>query len=111
MERHAPAAATRSEAERHMLRLIRRERLPEPLVNAKLGRFRPDFYWPQQRVVAEYDSLGFHQDIRAFRRDREKSNELQLQGITVLRFTWHELTRKPAALVSRLRLALGIGVS
>jgi very-short-patch-repair endonuclease len=108
VERYAPAAATRSKAERLMLRLIRRAGLPEPLVNAQLGRWYPDFYWPQQRVVAEFDSYEFHTDVRAFRQDREKSNDLQLMGLKVLRFTWDELTNRPAALEARLRQALGL---
>jgi very-short-patch-repair endonuclease len=108
LDRLAPPAATRSKAERLLLRLIRRAGLPEPLVNAKVGRWWPDFYWPQHGVVAEFDSTGFHQDIGAFRRDREKSNELQLMGIIVLRFTWHALTREPGRLEARLRQALGL---
>jgi very-short-patch-repair endonuclease len=108
MERNAPPAPTRSRAERMMLRLIRRSGLPEPLVNANIGRWYPDFYWPQEKVVAEYDSSTFHMDIASFRRDREKSNDLQLRGIVVLRFTWHELTRRPRALEARLRQALGL---
>jgi len=93
-----------------MLRLIRDSALPEPLVNERIGRWRPDFWWPDHRVVAEYDSSAFHTDIRSFRRDREKSNELQLMGITVLRFTWHELTRTPELLIARLRQALARGL-
>jgi very-short-patch-repair endonuclease len=89
-----------------MLRLIRRSGLPEPRVNVKLGRWRPDFYWPEHRVAAEFDSYEFHTDLGAFRRDREKSNDLQLRGVVVLRFTWHELTREPQAVVARLRRAL-----
>ena len=108
LERFAPPADVRSKAERMMLRLIRRSGLPEPKANHWIGRWRPDFYWPQHRVAAEFDSYEFHTDIGAFRRDREKSNELQLRGIMVLRFTWHELTRQPAALESRLREALGV---
>ena len=92
-----------------MLRLIRRAGLPEPLVNARLGRWRPDFLWSAYRVVAEFDSRAFHSDIRSFRRDREKSNELQLAGFTVLRFTWYELTRTPELLVARIREALEAG--
>jgi very-short-patch-repair endonuclease len=107
LERHAPPANVRSRAERLMLRLIRRSGLPEPLVNERVGRWRPDFFWPEHRVAAEYDSYEFHTDIAAFRRDREKSNDLQLRGIMVLRFTWHELTRTPAKLDARLRQALG----
>jgi very-short-patch-repair endonuclease len=109
LERHRPPANALSEAEGMILQLIRGAGLPEPLVNARLGRWRPDFWWPQHLVVAEYDSAAFHTDIRSFRRDREKSNELQLSGITVLRFTWHELTRTPEALTAKLRQALSRG--
>ncbi len=109
LDRLAPPAATRSKAERLLLRLIRRAGLPEPLVNTKLGRWYPDFHWPEHGLVAEFDSTGFHQDIGAFRRDREKSNELQLRGVVVLRFTWYELTRQPDRLEARLRQALGVG--
>jgi very-short-patch-repair endonuclease len=108
LDRHAPPAATRSEAERLMLRLVRSARLPDPLVNATVGRFRPDFHWPDHGVIAEYDSYEFHTDIRAFRRDREKSNAFQLEGVMVLRFTWHDVTRGRAAFVARLRTALGL---
>jgi very-short-patch-repair endonuclease len=94
------------DAERLMLRLVREAGLPEPLVNRPFGRWRPDFHWPDQQVVAEFDSVAFHSDLRSFRRDREKSNELQLRGIVVLRFTWHELTREGESVVARLRQAL-----
>jgi len=108
LERHAPPADVRSRAERLMLRLIRQAGLPEPKVNVKVGRWRPDFFWPEHRVAAEFDSYEFHTDIGAFRRDRQKSNELQLRGILVLRFTWLELTRTPTILETRLRQALGV---
>ncbi len=109
LERHHPPANVLSKTERMMLRLIRDAGLPEPLVNERLGRWRPDFWWPDHRLVAEFDSSAFHTDIRSFRRDREKSNELQLMGITVLRFTWHELTRTPQLLLARLREAMARG--
>jgi len=106
LDRRSPPARTKSKAEGVMLRLIRRAGLPEPLVNHRLGCFELDFYWPQQGVVAEFDSWEFHSNSRAFRRDREKSNELQLMGLVVLRFTWHHLTQAPRALEARLRHAL-----
>jgi very-short-patch-repair endonuclease len=68
--------------------------------------FLVDFFWPDHNVVAEFDGYAFHADPLAFRRDRERSNALQLMGITVLRFTWHHLTRTPRDLESRLRQAL-----
>jgi hypothetical protein len=43
---------TRSRAERAFLKLMRDARLPVPRVNRRLGRYVPDFTWPQQRLVA-----------------------------------------------------------
>jgi very-short-patch-repair endonuclease len=109
LEPHRTPAHVRSKAEQLMLRHIRDAGLAEALVNERLGRWRPDFLWHAERVVAEFDSSAFHTDIRSFRRDREKGNELQLEGFLVLRFTWHELTRTPELLVARIRDALARG--
>jgi very-short-patch-repair endonuclease len=102
----AAPAHTKSEAELRMLSLVRRSGLPEPEVNVWVGRYLVDFYWPDHDLVAEFDGYAFHSDFRSFRRDRERSNTLQLMGITVLRFTWHDLTRRPSALIARLRRGL-----
>jgi hypothetical protein len=53
-------AITRSQAERAFLKLIRDARLPLPEVNARLGPYRPDFLWPEQRLIVELDSYTFH---------------------------------------------------
>jgi hypothetical protein len=43
-------APVRSELERRFLALVRRARLPVPLVNARLGGHEVDFHWPQLRL-------------------------------------------------------------
>ena len=53
--RHALAAIdaapslTRSEAERRLVELVRAARLPQPLANARVGRYEVDLLWPDQR--------------------------------------------------------------
>jgi very-short-patch-repair endonuclease len=106
LDRQSAPAHTKSDAELRMLSLLRRSGLPEPEVNVWVGGYLVDSHWPDQRVVAEFDGYAFHSDFRSFRRDRERSNTLQLMGITVLRFTWHDLTKRPSALVARLRRVL-----
>lgn len=108
LDRTAEPAYTKSLAERKMLSLIRSARLPEPEVNVHVGRFLVDFFWREQRVVAEFDSYEFHSHSRAFERDRDRTNELQLQGYTVLRFAWRHLTREPRRVEVRLRRALEV---
>jgi very-short-patch-repair endonuclease len=109
LDREAEPAHTKSEAERRLLRIVRAAGLPEPRANAMVGPYEVELLWADQRVVAEYDSFEFHMNRRAFRRDRERTNWLQLQGHVVLRLTWHDLTRGRHQLRRRLKAALGQG--
>jgi len=106
LERDAEPAHTKSEAEALLLGIIREAGFPEPRANMDIGPYEVDLAWPSHHVIAEYDSWQFHSDRTAFRPDRERTNWLQLRGYVVLRFTWYDVTRGRAALLTRLRQAL-----
>ena len=110
LERDAEPAHSKSDAERLLVRIVREAELPEPRTNVYIGPYEVDLAWPERRVVAEYDSWEFHSDRQSFRRDRERTNWLQLQGYVVLRFTWHDVTRGRRALKARLKQALGLAI-
>jgi very-short-patch-repair endonuclease len=57
---------------------------------------RVDFCWPRRRLVVEADGFAFHSNRDDFRRDRARMNELERLGWRVLRFTWDDVTRRPA---------------
>jgi very-short-patch-repair endonuclease len=95
-------AFTRSTAERKLLALIRAARLPPPRSNQKVGGFEVDLLWPEQRLVAEFDSFTFHGDRVAFERDRHRDGVLQAHGYAVVRVTWRQLTSEPQAVVALL---------
>jgi very-short-patch-repair endonuclease len=97
---------TRSKAERLMLDLIRKARLPEPETNARVGTYEVDVLWREQKLVVEFDSYAFHSSRRSFERDRRKDRELNALGYTVLRFTWRELVHEHEAVVATLATAL-----
>jgi very-short-patch-repair endonuclease len=78
-------ARTRSPAEERLLVLVRRAGLPEPEVNARLGRWEVDFLWRKERVVVEVDGYASHSSPQAFERDRRKTAELQDAGYLVRR--------------------------
>lgn len=61
------------------------------------GRFvaRVDFCWPASRLVVEADGFAFHSDRAAYRRDRERLNDLERCGWRVLRFTWEDVVHRP----------------
>jgi len=96
----------RSEAERRLLELIRAARLPEPLTNARAGRYEVDFLWLHQRLIVEVDGYAFHSERSSFERDRRKDAELTLAGFRILRITWRQIVEEPEATVAILAAAL-----
>ena len=91
-----------------LLRLLLQDVLPSPRsqyeVRDRSGDLvaRVDLCWPERRLVVEADGFAFHSDRRAYRRDRERLNELERLGWRVLRFTWEDVVHRPdhvAALV------------
>jgi very-short-patch-repair endonuclease len=99
-------ALTRSEAERMLLRLLRRANLPPPRTNQPLHGYEVDFLWPEQKVVLEFDGHAFHAARPKRERDSRRDQELILRGYVVLRVTWHQLTREPEALIARIATVL-----
>jgi very-short-patch-repair endonuclease len=102
----AKPAVTRSEGERQLLALIRKARLPEPETNVVVAGHEVDFFWRDERFVAEFDGFTFHAAARKFERDRQRDAELVAAGVRIVRITWHQLVNEPEALLIRLALAL-----
>ena len=103
------STATRSELEERFLALCRRRRLPPPLVNVPLLDYVADFYWPAARLVVEVDGHGTHGTRVAFERDRDRDSHLAAHGYRTLRFTWRDLTTRPAIVAHRVRRVLHRG--
>jgi very-short-patch-repair endonuclease len=97
---------TRSEAERRLLGLVRRARLPAPQANVRLGRYEVDLLWAAERLVVEVDGFTYHGPRPAFERDRRRDAELQVRGYRVLRITWRQLVGEPEAVVALIAAAL-----
>ena len=97
----------RSHLERLVNELCDAGRLPPPLVNTVIeGKVR-DFHWPSCRLVVEADSYAWHRSPSALNDDRERDVELTLAGYRVLRFTYEQVTRRPAYVVRAILNALG----
>lgn len=50
--------------------------------------------------MVEADGYAFPSDRSAYRRDRERANQLSSLGWTVLRFTWEDVTDRPGHVVA-----------
>ena len=70
-------ADVRSVLELRFLRMCTAHGLPRPLVNARIGKWMPDFYWPDWRLVVETDSVAFHSTAAARRRDALKDEAMR----------------------------------
>ena len=99
---------TQSKLEDAFLRLCRRFKIPRPQAQVRQGRKRPDFVWPEARLVVEVDSWSAHGTPRAFQADRTQSNAVQLSGWMILRFTYADVRRRPAYVAEQVRQALGL---
>lgn len=107
------AAADRaaSAAERELIALLRAARLTGWVQHYRLGDDEVDLAFPEYRVAVEVDGWAWHHDADTFRRDRERQNRMVLAGLTVLRFTWHDLTQCPDKVVTDIRVALTAATS
>ena len=97
---------TRSELEIAFLALCRRHRLPEPEVNVRVGRFRPDFLWRAERLIVETDGRRFHRGELATQEDAERDREFERHGYEVLRFGYWEIVEEPRRVAGTIRARL-----
>lgn len=90
--------------------------LPKPQMNrvlpldAETGRVRvADLFWPEPKVVVEYDSDAFHTEKEKLRRDALRRNQLESQSVTVLTATAGHLSSLAALdeLAGQIARALG----
>lgn len=97
---------TRSERERALLKLLKAAQLPKPLTNARLHGYLVDAYWPQQRLVIEFDGWRAHGHRDAFEDDRKRDQVMLANRLRAMRITDRHLTREPVALIARIAMAL-----
>ena len=100
------ASKSRSRAEAHFLRLLRRAGLPTPEVNAKVAGYEFDFVWRRERLIVEYDSWRFHRSPERFVNDRVKQAAAQDAGFRVERIVRRQLYNEAEALIVRIVRAL-----
>ncbi len=95
-----------SHAERLAIGLLRAARLTGWQLGYPVAGYTVDIAFHRHRVAIEIDGWAWHHDAARFRRDRCRQNALVLAGWTVLRFTWWDLTDRPAAVVAEIRAML-----
>ena len=92
----AGATPTRSEMEERFLALCDHNGVPRPKVNTHIEGEEVDFAWRDRRLIVEVDGYAYHRAPSTFESDRERDVMLVLAGWRVMRFTWTQLTTRPA---------------
>jgi uncharacterized protein DUF559/putative AbiEi antitoxin of type IV toxin-antitoxin system len=90
------APTTRSELEEAFLRLCDDYGVPRPETNVRIEGIEVDFVWQDVRLIVEVDGYAHHRSPSAFERDRERDAILATTGWRVLRFTYAQVTHRPA---------------
>jgi very-short-patch-repair endonuclease len=98
---------TDSELERLFLALCRRFGISPPETQVRIGPYRVDFLWREERLIAETDGYRYHRGSIAFEDDRARDNRLIELGYEVLRFTYSRVTTEAEAVAALVRSRLG----
>jgi very-short-patch-repair endonuclease len=109
------AEGVRSAAEGDLRSLIKRERLPEPMYNARLYAgdsfiAMPDAWWPDAEVAVEIESRQWHLSPGDWDATLARDARMSARGIIVLHFSPRRLRTEPAAVASEIRSALEAGL-
>ena len=104
---------TRSEAERRLRTLLRRARIGGWKANLRVSDAagwigEVDIAFPDLKLAIEVDGRAWHASWDRFEWDRAKQNRLELAGWKVLRFTWEQITRRPAKVIADIRQMLAV---
>ncbi len=84
-----------SAAERRLVALLRDGGVDGWVLGHPALGFVLDLAFPAAMVAVEVDGWAWHSGVQEFRADRRRQNALVLAGWTVLRFSWHDLMRRP----------------
>ncbi len=105
------ADGVRSTAEGDLHALVKRERLPEPMYNARLFvgdqlLAITDAWWPQAGLAAEVDSREWHLSPAHWERTLARDARMTEHGILVLRFTPRRIRTAGSEVAAQIRSAL-----
>ena len=110
------AGGVRSAAEADLVRLVRRARLPMPLLNPRLyvgGKFlaSPDAWWPDAGVAVEVDSRQWHLSPASWEQTMARHTRMSSHGIIVLHYSPSRIRSDGEQVAAEIRAALAAGRS
>ena len=103
---------TESGFETRLYQLLRKEGLTLPekqfeIVTGGRRLARPDFAYPDKKLVIEAVSYKWHSGRHAWGHDQTRLNQLAAAGWRVLHVTWDDLKNRPEKVIRQIAQALG----
>ena len=108
LERPESLQDTRSGYERKLLTLLHDAQLPRPETNVWVGGKLVDAFWPDLKLVIEFDGWGVHGKRGQFEADRVRDQELTASGHHVVRVTAQQIDHRPLALTARIATTIAL---
>lgn len=105
LKRIPEVGKTKSVLEALTREVIAEAGLPPPEINALVGKYRVDFYWPDLDLIVEADGIEFHRGVAKRLDDQLRENELVAAGNAVLRFNWNRVVNERGQVKEQLRAA------
>ncbi|SEA70370.1 MULTISPECIES: type IV toxin-antitoxin system AbiEi family antitoxin domain-containing protein [unclassified Mycobacterium] len=96
----------RSQAERLLVKLLRRNKITGWKTNWPVAGYKVDIVFPAAKLAIEVDGWAYHSSADDFENDRKRQNTISLLGYQILRFTWLDLTEYPDRVLAEIRNAL-----
>lgn len=97
-----------SRMEKRFRLLLKRNRLPLPDTNHRIGTRYTDCRWPAYRLTVELDSYRFHATRHAWELDHKREREAYARGDQFRRYAYADIYEDPTAMLRELReLLLG----
>lgn len=108
LERTHSQPTPESPLETLFMRLVRKSRLPRPVGQYEIrrhGRFvaRVDFAYAERKIAIEVEGYAYHAGKRAWQRDLDRRNTLQMLGWVVVHVTSEQLRHRPEEVIATLR--------
>ncbi len=99
---YEPPPFTRSDFEARFYEAVLAAGLPRPRANYNLAGMEVDLYWPEHRFAVELDLFETHGTRDSFEEDRQRQEELLLEGVATTRVTGPRFAREPNTVLARL---------
>jgi len=101
----------RSGPEAELVELLRRAKLPTPVLNPGLylgNRLlaRPDAWWPEEGVAVEVDSRQWHLSPESWEPTMRRHARMTALGILVVHVTPRQIRSEPQEVIATIRTAL-----